>query len=103
MVVSLTAGRWMTKPGHPLFSDEERVEMIRELRCVDSVAICDDPGPYKSIDQVNPDLYVKGIEYKGNLPEYQYCIERGIGVRFLGEKIYGSTKIALQSGLLQSS
>jgi bifunctional ADP-heptose synthase (sugar kinase/adenylyltransferase) len=86
-----------------LYTDEERVLMLRELRCVGSVYICDDPGPYRAIDDINPDLYVKGVEYKGKLPEFQYCIDRGIGVRFLGEKIYGSTRIALQSGLLQST
>ena len=93
----------MTKPGHPIFTDEERLEMIRELRCVDSALVIDDPEPYKAIELVKPDIYVKGLEYEGGLPEQQFCEGRGIKVVFLGEKIYGSTRINDQIGLLRST
>ena len=77
--------------------------MIKELRCVDSALVIDDPKPYKAIDLVNPDIYVKGLEYEGRLPEEAYCKARGIEVRFLGEKIYGSTRINEQIKLLRSA
>lgn len=100
LVVGLTAGRFMTKFGHPIFTDEQRVEMLQELRCVDRAIIVEDSGPYKAIDQVNPDIYVKGREYEGRLPEEGYCIQRGIKVVFVGEKIFGSTRL---KSLLPSS
>lgn len=93
LVVTITAGRHMTKFGHPIFTDEQRLEMLSEFRCVDRVEVVDDPGPYKAIDQIDPDIYVKGIEYEGRLPEHQYCIDRGIQVKFLGEKLFGSTRL----------
>src|SRR3990167_7031466 len=103
LTVTLTSGRWMTKPGHPIFTDDERLEMIRELRCVDSALVIDDPTPYKAIELVKPDIYVKGLEYQGRLPEQAFCEARGIEVRFLGEKIYGSTRINDQIRLLRST
>ncbi len=104
LVVTLTAGRWMTKPGHPIFTDSERLEMLQSLRFVDQVFIIDSIEPYPAIDLVKPDIYVKGVEYEGCLREQKYCEERGIEVRFLGKKIYGSTTIANQvEGFLRSS
>ena len=101
LVVTLTSGKYMSKPGHPIFTDEERLEMISSLRCVSQALIVDSAYPYEAIDMVNPDIYVKGLEYEGRLAEFQYCFDRGIEVRFLGEKLYGSTILAKQSGILQ--
>ena len=93
LIVTLTAGRYMTKPGHPIFTDEQRLEMVGALRCVDSVVVIDAPDAISAIEQVWPDIYVKGREYQGRLPERQYCLDRGIKVMFLGEKIFGSTRL----------
>ena len=93
LVVSITAGRFMVKPGHPIFTDEQRKEMLEALRCVDSVVLVDTHGPEAAIEMVRPDIYVKGCEYEGRLPEMQYCLDRGIEVKFLGEKIFGSTRL----------
>ena len=94
LVVTLTAGRHMTKPGHPIFTDAQRVAMLRALRCVDQVIVIDAPDALAAIERVNPDLYVKGLEYEGVLPELQYCLEHGIEVKFLGPKMFGSTRLA---------
>ena len=104
LVVTLTAGRHMTKPGHPFFTDEQRVEMLMAwVGVVDRVEVIDSPGPYAAIDLVGPDIYVKGREYEGRLPELQYCLDRGIKVMFLGEKIFGSTRLLEQSNLLRAA
>lgn len=93
----------MSKPGHPIFTDDERLEMVASLRYVSEVQVVDSAYPYEAIDLVNPDIYVKGVEYRGVLPEYQYCVDKGIEVRFIGDKLYGSTVLAKQSGILQSA
>lgn len=100
LVVSLTAGKYMTKPGHPIFTDGQRKEMLEALRCVDKVIIVEDPGPYKAINLIRPDIYVKGLEYRMSLQEKQYCEDSNIRVVFLGEKIFGSTRL---KSLLPSS
>lgn len=103
LVVTLTAGVFMSKPGHPLFTDEERLEMLRELRCIQRVEVIYSAYPYEAIDLVRPDIYVKGLEYEGRLPEQKYCEDRGIKVMFLGEKIYGSTTLAQRTGILSTN
>lgn len=92
--VTLTAGRHMVKPGHPIFTDEQRLEMVRALRCVWQASVIDSPDAESAIKHVHPDIYVKGIEYEGRLPEQRFCEERGIKVVFLGEKLFGSTQLA---------
>jgi cytidyltransferase-like protein len=93
LVVTITSGGFMSKHGHPIFTDEDRALQLEQLRCVDEVRIIYDSGPYKAIDLVKPDIYVKGKEYEGRLPEERYCLDRGIEVKFLGEKIFGSTRL----------
>lgn len=93
LVVTITAGAFMTKFGHPIFSDDERKGMLEELRCVDEVVVIEDAGPYRAIERVKPDVYVKGREYAGRLPEQAFCEGRGIEVVFLGEKLFGSTRL----------
>lgn len=83
----------MTKFGHPIFSDDERKRMLEAVRYVDEVIVVGDSGPYKAIEIVEPDVYVKGTEYRGRLPEQKYCEQRGIKVEFLGEKLFGSTQL----------
>lgn len=92
-MVTITSGECMTKFGHPIFSDDERRKMLEELRCVDEVIVVQDAGPYRAIEMVNPDVYVKGKEYIGRLPEQKFCEDRGIEVKFLGEKLFGSTRL----------
>jgi len=101
LYVTLTSGRWMVKPGHPIFTDDQRLEMVKSLRCVWKAAIVDSPDAESAIKLVHPDIYVKGKEYEGRLGEQRFCEERGIKVVFLGEKLYGSTQ--LKSGLLPAS
>lgn len=101
--VTLTSGKYMTKFGHPIFSDDERLEMLSSLRFVSSVIVINSAYPYDAIDEVNPDIYVKGKEYEGKLPEQTYCEAKGIKVMFLGEKLYGSTTLAQRTGILRTA
>lgn len=103
LVVTLTAGKYMTKPGHPIFTDKQRWRMLRALRCVDDVLIIDSPHAELALDVVKPDIYVKGKEYEGRCLEMQYCLDRKIKVMFLGEKIFGSTRLLEQSYLLRAA
>lgn len=65
LVVSVTADRWVNKgPGRPYFSAGQRAEMVRALGIVDEVIISDHPTAVQVIEQVRPDFYVKGPDYK---------------------------------------
>lgn len=95
LVVSVTADRWVKKgEGRPLFHEEERLRMIRSLRCVQQVFLACEPGPEGALRLVKPDIYCKGIEYKDRLPEANLCRELGIKVRFIdSQPIYSSTRL----------
>jgi D-sedoheptulose 7-phosphate isomerase len=60
--------------GRPLVSQEDRTAVLRGLRSVDEVMIFDEPTPARLIEQVKPDVLVKG----GDWP-----IEQIIGADFV--------------------
>jgi rfaE bifunctional protein nucleotidyltransferase chain/domain len=65
LVVAVTEDRHVTKgPGRPLFTQEERVEALAELECVDYVV----PNPTATalpvLTSLRPDVYVRGAEYE---------------------------------------
>jgi len=69
LVVSVTPAKFVNKgPGRPIFSDEERLEMIRALRIVDHVYLEKERCGVDIINEVMPDIYVCGLEYLGAMP-----------------------------------
>lgn len=82
LVVTITADRWVQKEGRPIYNQNKRREMLIALRCVDEVIIIAAQDAITAIKAVNPDIYVKGAEYEGNLPEHHYCDTHGIKTVF---------------------
>jgi cytidyltransferase-like protein len=68
-------------PGHPLFPFAERVAMIKHLNFVDEVLGFTHYNDV--IPLVRPEIYVKGIEYHGALPEKALVESLGGVVKFL--------------------
>lgn len=85
------------KKGKPFMCDDERIKIIKELRCVDIVI--------KSIDidrtvcetlrtlEPKPDFFCNGGDQNNNtIPETEICLKRGIELRDgFGEKIQSSS------------
>ncbi|CAB4176161.1 Cytidyltransferase-like domain [uncultured Caudovirales phage] len=66
LVVSITSDAFVNKgPGRPVFSAEKRAEMLAALECVDYVVIVDGPSALPAIEAIQPDIYCKGSDYKG--------------------------------------
>ena len=80
--------------GRPAFTQDERAEVIRCLRMVDGVIIVG--GAMDALTRVNPDVFVKGPDYKDRIkPEHdQYCREHGIEIRFTEGRKYSSASVA---------
>jgi D-sedoheptulose 7-phosphate isomerase len=70
--------------GRPLVTQDDRAEVLRGLRSVDEVIIFDEPTPARLIEQLKPDVLVKG----GDWP-----VEQIIGADFVQRK--GGKVIAL--------
>jgi D-glycero-beta-D-manno-heptose 1-phosphate adenylyltransferase len=49
--------------GRPVVPEAERAELVAALRCVDWVVIFDEPTVARVIDELRPDVQVKGTDY----------------------------------------
>ena len=82
LVVSVVPDRYATKR-KPVYDERARVRLLRSLRCVDQVELCDAPGPEKLIRKIEPDIYVRGSDYRGKtMPESALLKRLGIKVRY---------------------
>ena len=82
LVVSVVPDRYITKR-KPLYGEKARVKLLKALRCVDKVLLCNAPGPESLIRKLEPDLYVRGSDYRGKtMPESALLKRLGIKVRY---------------------
>ena len=64
-VNSDASARRVKGPGRPVTSEEDRVELLGALPCVDHVVVFDEDTPEALIRRVKPDLHVKGGDHAG--------------------------------------
>ena len=70
LIVTVTADKYVFKGyNRPVFKQHQRLAMLRAVSIVDDVKLIDEPGAEAAIKLVRPDIYVKGKEYEGALPE----------------------------------
>ena len=55
--------RRLKGPGRPVQPEADRARLVAALRCVDAVAIFDEDTPARLIEQLLPDILVKGADY----------------------------------------
>lgn len=55
----------LIKPGRPIIPEDQRAEVLAALEMVDYVTLFDEPTPYKLIERIQPDVLVKGGDWKG--------------------------------------
>ena len=73
--------RKLKGPDRPILSENERVEILAALECVDYVTIFGEQLPIDVILAIKPNIQVKGGDYKEeDLPEAEY-------VRSIGGKV----------------
>ncbi|MBX0299968.1 adenylyltransferase/cytidyltransferase family protein [Cryobacterium sp. 1639] len=54
----------------PILAQQDRVDLLLALECVDAVLVFDEDTPEKALESIRPDLWVKGGDYTGaTLPE----------------------------------
>ena len=107
LVVAMTAGKHIHLPGRPVFSDEERLEMVDSLGCVDTVVLIHEPTMLTAIQELHPRYYAKGSETRreGNLMLDAECdAVRMFGgeVRFIGITCRYSSGALLRGDYMRS-
>jgi len=96
LIVSVTADEFVNKgPGRPVFSEQQRYEMLVALACVDRAVISREPNAVRAIEALRPDIFVKGADYRDSLdPEERAAVERvGGRVEFTDEATLSSSTL----------
>lgn len=102
LVVSITAAQYVRKgPGRPYFNNEQRMNFLAALECVDYVLLSEGYTVDDIVETVEPDYYVKGSEYAkedadltGMMTAERLLVERHGGqVRYTGGEVFSSTKL----------
>ena len=92
--VALTSDRFVRKgPGRPVFTWEQRRAVLMATRMVSGVWMSDAERPDALIRQLQPDVYVKGKEYEGRLPEQALVELLGGRVVFTDTPKFSSTAL----------
>lgn len=103
LFVTVTADEFVNKgPGRPIFNEELRAENLAALECVDYVAVNHAETAVGVLERIQPNLYVKGSEYRtaeddvtGNIVHEQNAVEAGGGKIFFTDEITFSSSSLL--------
>ena len=102
LVVSVTSERFVRKgPGRPYFNDEMRMKFLEAIEYIDYVMLSEEYTVDDIVEAVEPDIYVKGEEYKipqdditGGISIEQELVEaHGGKVAYTSGQVYSSTKL----------
>jgi D-beta-D-heptose 7-phosphate kinase / D-beta-D-heptose 1-phosphate adenosyltransferase len=70
--------RALKGPRRPVMADEDRARVLAALACVDAVVIFDEMSPERALEQLRPDIWVKGGDYtEADLPEAEVVRRHG--------------------------
>jgi len=95
LIVGVTVDHHVGKGlGRPVIPQEERVEMLKALRCVSAAMLVSDS--MQALHDVMPDIFCKGHDYldKGLLPEeITFCADHDIEIRHTTHNPQSTSKI----------
>lgn len=105
LLVTITADDFVNKgPGRPVFNQHLRAETIAALECVDFVGINYAASAVEALQEIRPNVYVKGGEYRyasedvtGNIAREQSAVEAFGGQIFFTDEITFSSSNLLNS------
>jgi rfaE bifunctional protein kinase chain/domain/rfaE bifunctional protein nucleotidyltransferase chain/domain len=102
LVVTVTQDRYVDKgPYRPAFDEMYRAQAVAALECVDYVAINEWPTAVETIYRLQPDIYVKGAEYRrpDNEQSEGFSAETG-AVRKAGGEVIFTDEVTFSSSTL---
>lgn len=97
--------RRLKGPTRPFVPEDDRMELLAALECVDLVTIFDEPTPEAMLEIVRPNIHAKGADYHpALLPEAEVVEQHGgtvVAVPF--EEGHSTTSLAERIGKTLSS
>ena len=103
LLVSLTADDFVNKgASRPMFKQSLRAENLAALSCVDWVYVNSAPTAVELLEEVHPDVYIKGAEYELN-EDPRFQAERDAVERHGGRVVFTSGDVLFSSSALINS
>lgn len=103
LLVSLTGDAEIDKgPGRPLIPEDMRAENLAALEFVDYVVIDPSPTACALLNEIRPDVYVKGREY-AHSADPRFAQERAIVESYGGRVVFSSGEVVFSSTRLVES
>lgn len=100
LLVTITSDALLGKGmGRPLIPQELRAENLAALDCVDWVYVNPNPTAVELLDEVRPDIYIKGKEYEDNR-DPRFAQERETVERHGGRVVFSSGDVVFSSTAL---
>lgn len=100
LIVSISADSHVNKGvARPLIPDDLRAASVAALECVDGVYINPLPTAVELLEQLQPDVYVKGKEYETN-SDPRFIRERDTVTRHGGRMVFSSGDVVYSSTAL---
>ncbi|MGB7283417.1 MAG: adenylyltransferase/cytidyltransferase family protein [Candidatus Acidiferrum sp.] len=85
-------------PGRPILDENARALLVAALRVVDYVVLFSEPGVESLLEDLHPDVHVKGTDYTlETVPERATAARLGIRVAIVGDPKDHSTRELLES------
>ena len=102
LVVTLTPDRFVNKgPSKPVFNEKLRLEAIAALDVVDFVSLNTSPTAIVPVQELKPNIYCKGPDYKNHRNDISGQIKNEINmVKKIGGKIIYTNAITFSSSKL---
>jgi rfaE bifunctional protein kinase chain/domain/rfaE bifunctional protein nucleotidyltransferase chain/domain len=103
LIVTVSADAQVNKGvNRPLIPDDLRASSLAALECVDWVHVNPHPTAVELLEQLRPDVYVKGKEYERNL-DPRFLAERDAVQRHGGRVVFSSGEVVYSSTALINS
>jgi rfaE bifunctional protein kinase chain/domain/rfaE bifunctional protein nucleotidyltransferase chain/domain len=100
LIVSVSADPAVNKGlNRPLIPDDLRAASLAALECVDCVYINGHPTAVELLEQLRPDIYIKGREYENN-HDPRFLAERDTVIRHGGRVVFSSGDVVYSSTAL---
>jgi rfaE bifunctional protein nucleotidyltransferase chain/domain len=101
LVASVTEDKLVNKaPGKPMFTTEQRIEVLRNIKSLDYVIKSFKSTSVEIINAIKPDIYFKGKDYKKNIDVTKNILKEERAVKknrgkiiFTESEIFSSSKI----------
>jgi rfaE bifunctional protein nucleotidyltransferase chain/domain len=83
--------RGLKGPDRPINNQHDRAAVLAAMQCIDYVVVFDEPDPLSMIEQICPDILVKGKDWKDKGVVGQEFVESRGGKVMLADLVEGKS------------